>query len=774
MANENNIIQDKVLAPVALQKKDSSEHIFTADLLVVDNVLNLPSERELLETSPHLNLRFKHLDGLLNRIFTEHNAKHGDKFTINANEMRELSSALEGLPYRMEPGGSTADIVTTIRHLHGNNVNIDFLGAAGTSDAGDRLIIDDLGKSGIRVEPGASQGGHAALSFIFRHPDGRRSNITYPGNAAQMLTADMVTDARIAASDSVIIPISLWSKFHDSLPEALLKKSLDQDKKIILTIPKQARFDYGGSENIYKDVIPKADVIVADEDELARWYKTGTNTALAVAHLRSDIAKRDPERIAAGKSLRRDPVIAFVKHSDDSATVLVGPSSPGISPATPAARYEISAPQAVSGKKHTLGVDDAMYAGFLAGLSNQLTPQKAAEFAMDVAETKFQYDSVRIPSPAEADMETREKWNNLRSGMDDSLTELGSAIGYAQTGVANPVDKNLPRTKGQKVFDLLLYPLLANIGVWALSLFVTYHSNYNQNKANWFVKRSSWFKHQLEKVPGIGKNHTTVEDLNMVIWSFVDGSLMAPVVAAFESKRQSISRWLDNKMGTTPEDKSVYETEVHRHWTDVIKARITTFAFVIGTYFTFRAQLFPNSTRVGTLAETTTGSGIFTRSTAKSINGFVFDVPSRKIGGWLMEIKAIANTARNISGRQLSKMAEKMGTTARVATNEDARYQIEGITKTGIFELVYTSLCTAGLFFLGKAYASHRKQKQEKEHSSGNAVPADAEVYHADAAPREIYAKYAKKILPKERSAKMNNYIESIDKSRDVASQLGA
>jgi sugar/nucleoside kinase (ribokinase family) len=712
MATEQTtIVSNGAVKADAPNKTLPSTHILAADLLVVDELINLPSASELAQSSASLRDRYARLDALINSLLVKKGGTHGSKISIDSEDFRKLSAATAGLPAKMEPGGATADVLTTIKNLLGDRVNLDFLGIAGPVDISDNLITEDLRRSGIDLNPGTVANAKSAVSFIFTHPDGKRTSITYPGNAAEKLNAAMVTNERVKKSDTTFIPISLWSKFDSSLPETLLQKSIEQDKNIILSIPKQARFDYGGSENIHKRVIPYADVIVADEEELARWYKTDNNIESAMNQLQADMEKRDTERAATGKPLRSKPVTAFIKHKDDSATVLVARST-STTPTSPPVRYEIPASQEISGKKHSLGVDDAMYAGFLAALTNGLPPQKAGEFAMNVAQTKFLYDTVRIPSPNGADKATQERWQDLRSGLGFSFAGLGSAIGYAKTGVSNEVDQKLPRTTGQKAFDFILYPLIANIGVWALSMFVTYHSNFNQNKENWFVKRSSAFKEQLAKIPGLGKSDSMVRNLNMIIWSFVDGSIMAPVVAAFESKRQDISRWIDSKLGTTPEDKSVYDQEVQRNWKDVLKARATTFGLVLATYFTLNAKIFSGSKREGILNESPPNSGIFKRETVESINGFIFDIPAKIIGGALTGIKSIRKWAKGVSGGQLEKMAEKTGQQVRKATTEDARYQIEGLVNTGLFELVYTSLCTAGLFFIGKKFASNRNEEQ--------------------------------------------------------------
>ena len=766
----HDVSQDNPASRVGRKAETAAVNILAADLLVVDELLTIPSEQELKNLSPKQRNQYNKLEDLIGQLLAKKGMQRGDKISIDADDFKALSVIMAGLPAKMEAGGATADVLTTMKHLHGNKMSADFIGIAGHDGIGDQLITEDIRKSGITLHPGATQDGKSATSFIFTYADGKRSIITYAGNAAEKLHSDAITDVHLAKNDTVFLPISLWSKFTDEVPETLLQKSIAQDKNIILSIPKQARFGYEGDDNIHKRLIPNADVIVADEAELARWYKTGNDFEKAIGLLQADIAGRDIARTAAGKSPRNKPVTAFIKHKDDSATVLVAQSPPGVLPLVPAARYEIAAPPEVSTEKHTLGVDDAMYAGFITALQCGMTPDKAGHYAMDVGKTKFLYDSVRIPSPVGADKATQKQWSNLRSGLGDSIVALESAISSIKTGTGIPVDHKLPRTAGQKAFDFGLYPLIANIGVFALSMWVTYHSNFNQNKANWFVKRSSFFKDKVfSKIPGLGENPTMVRNLNMIFWSFLDGSIMAPVVAAFESKRQPISRWIDDKLGTTPEDTSVYDKEPQRNWWDVIKARATTFAIVIGTYFTLNAKIFPKSAAEGILNETKVNSGIFQREKAQSINGFIFDVPGKKIGGWLADIPWIKNRAMKTADHQLSGMAKLTNTAARKATDMDARYQIEGVVNTGLFEAVYTSICTAGLYFLGKKYASKRKTDElEKNKPDTKAElpqePIDYEQNHQSS--------WTNRVAIKPSLEKNASYLDAIDKSRSDGVQL--
>jgi len=149
--------------------------VLAADLLVVDELITIPAPAELAQTSGNLNDRYTQLEEMLDRLLTSKGMERGGKISITDEEFKELSSAVSGLPGKMEAGGSTADILTTVKHLRGDEVKVDFLGIAGSDDSNDKLIVEDLHKNGIALEPGATAGASSAMSFIFTHPDGKRT-----------------------------------------------------------------------------------------------------------------------------------------------------------------------------------------------------------------------------------------------------------------------------------------------------------------------------------------------------------------------------------------------------------------------------------------------------------------------------------------------------------------------------------------------------------------------------------------------------------------------
>ncbi len=125
---------------------------------------------------------------------------------------------------------------------------------------------------------------------------------------------------------------------------------------------------------------------------------------------------------------------------------------------------------------------------------------------------------------------------------------------------------------------------------------MTYKTNYSLNKENWLFKRGEQSRTLMRE--GLewfgmenGKAAKTAENFIMVMWSFIDGSLIALFVKPFEDRRKSISQWLDDKFGTKPKDESVYDQEPKHSWGSVLWGRVVTFAFVISAFFLLQKEV---------------------------------------------------------------------------------------------------------------------------------------------------------------------------------------
>ncbi len=280
----------------------------------------------------------------------------------------------------------------------------------------------------------------------------------------------------------------------------------------------------------------------------------------------------------------------------------------------------------------------------------------------------------------------------------DPKTDKESAESLAQTSIAapdgasaaaaQPVAANAQptapdhhkkphRTLGLRLFDVFLYPFLTNFVVMALSVVATYltskggtrnadgkliygeFGNFFQTRGDKFVGGLKWCGRKV----GLNVNDKTTDMAKMVTFSFVDGSLIAPLVKLFEDRREKIAEWVDDRLGTAPADKSVYEAEPKQSWKSVLWGRAATFAIV-----------FPTAVALDKI-----------HVKGGNINDHLFNNPGQKMGEWISK---------------KPELAKKFGS-----------LEVPMLFKIGAFEAFYTSLCTTGLYFLSRFFADRIEHK---------------------------------------------------------------
>lgn len=229
--------------------------------------------------------------------------------------------------------------------------------------------------------------------------------------------------------------------------------------------------------------------------------------------------------------------------------------------------------------------------------------------------------------------------------------------------------KHHKRTLGLHIFDTLVYPIVNNIGVFVVSVYATYLTSrggdknaagelLHGKKGEFFQKRGTWL---VGKFKGMGMSDKTADMSKMVFFSFADGSILAPLVKLLEDRREKIGRWLDDKFGTTPDDKTVYSDEPKQSWTSVLSGRAGTALIVVNTAVALEKTGF---------------------------NDKLFHAPGKAIG-------------ERLKGNV--KVQEFFG-----------KYDVGELAKISIFEAFYTSVCTAGLYFSSRAVARHLNDREEK------------------------------------------------------------
>lgn len=221
-------------------------------------------------------------------------------------------------------------------------------------------------------------------------------------------------------------------------------------------------------------------------------------------------------------------------------------------------------------------------------------------------------------------------------------------------------ERKLRRTTGLKLFDVLLYPVLNNFVVFGTSVAATYFTSRGNIHGGW-IGRKLYERGQATE--GLYRNlfgmkPESAEMAKIVTWSFVDGAALSPLVKVFEDRREKIGKWIDDKLGTTPSDLSVYEAEPKQTWGSVLKGRIAAGAVVLPTAIVFDKT---------------------------GINSKLFDKRGQQLGAWI---------------EKQPSLASKFGPA-----------DIKEVARIGIFEAVYTSICTGALYLFSRSFARQHDAK---------------------------------------------------------------
>ena len=232
-------------------------------------------------------------------------------------------------------------------------------------------------------------------------------------------------------------------------------------------------------------------------------------------------------------------------------------------------------------------------------------------------------------------------------------------------------------TFGLEVFDKVLFNV-ANIGVFALSVFATYKTNL-ANDGNWLQKRTDKFIKFLTEGKAVksvlGKNidEDTARNFNMILWSFGDGIIALPFIAALKKQRATIGECIDTIFGMVPENKEVYKNQPEEGAKSVFLGRVAAFCSVMPTFFLLNSKDRKDPASF-------------------SLNDVLFKKPAT----WITE-NNVAGIRTFLENKQFNSK------------------QVEGLVETGVFETFYTTLCTWVLFVVSPITARFDREQREKE-----------------------------------------------------------
>ncbi len=260
----------------------------------------------------------------------------------------------------------------------------------------------------------------------------------------------------------------------------------------------------------------------------------------------------------------------------------------------------------------------------------------------------------------------------------------------------NEAVKKKPRSLGLKAVDFVLYPVLTNFVVFAVSVASGYITNIkkiedvpNNPFAKWLHGRGQKFEDFVMK-HGLTKDQS--DSAKMVTFSFLDGSIMAPFIKLFEDRREKIARYIDKLAGTTPQDDAVYAEEPKQSWASVLGGRVAALAVVL-----------PVAVTLDKLGHKNNQWGFNKNKNDKefsSINKMMFNDLGVKIGE---DIEKSPEIVKYFGGIK----------------------DIPKLMSVSVFEAVYTSLCTVTLYFSSRFFAGFGAKKSLEHQPVNLAMPAE-------------------------------------------------
>jgi len=327
--------------------------ILSSDILIADVITRLDGNRKLQE------------------LVEKYDLKPGGKTAINLAQFDEFSRAVAGFPVTITPGGSSANTLVTLKKLMDSAVDVDFLGVV-DHDISGTMIKDSLDEVGITLHPWPSPPAQTATSYVILLKDGQRTIATYPGNARDVLMPEMITETLVERADIIFLQGSLWTKMGASYADRMLDLALRMHKQIWLALPTYS-LPSGEHTDIFRDAIACAQLVLGNEEELARIYHTAPEAALA--QLQSTLKEQ----------------VGFITRGDKGAALV---SRQGIERFAP--------PPLAHAVVNTLGAGDTAFAGFMAGTLKKFPPQKSAELAIALASAKLKVNHARLADPKAA------------------------------------------------------------------------------------------------------------------------------------------------------------------------------------------------------------------------------------------------------------------------------------------------------------------------------------------------------------------------------------
>lgn len=335
--------------------------ILSGDLLIADVIVSLKDAPQMAA------------------LVRQHALAPGGKVTLDETQMQAFAQAAADSPSVISPGGSSANMLTTLGRLLPGKVHTTFFGMAGGQHGA--LIMQSMADAGITLLPEAQAGAQSAVSFVLLFEDGQCTIATWPGNARMILKPEMISEALARQSDIFLVQGSLWRKLEMGFADRLAGVCTTYGKQLWLTLPTQAMLSAQERER-FMPLLTQADLLLGNEGELLRIYPGDAPAALV--RLQQALRPR---------------TVGFITRGALGAAIITKETIEYIAPVPP--RGPIV---------NTLGAGDTAFAGFAAALLKNLSHKRAAQVAMALAAEKLRDIKPRLADPLGRLKDTVEEW----------------------------------------------------------------------------------------------------------------------------------------------------------------------------------------------------------------------------------------------------------------------------------------------------------------------------------------------------------------------------
>ncbi len=320
----------------------------------------------------------------LGALVEAYHLRPGGKAQLNEEQATAFAEAFAQVDYEVVPGGSSANMLTTLSKLMPHKVDVRFVGIAGEGEHS-KIIREAMAQAHVALVPEHMPVGvqaRAAMSYVLVFPEGQCTIATVAGNARELLKPAVFAEHVVKNADVLLAQGSLWHKFHEEFADRLYALCMKHGRQFWLTLPTQAKPTAGECAKII-EMLPDATLVLGNEAEMLRLFPGALPDAAKKLQRLLQMEGRPPVKP------ERNDKIAFITLGERGCVLI-----------TQDKIEQIAAPYIAAGDiVNTIGAGDTAYAGFAAGYLKGLPAREAAQLGMALAGEKLRINAPRLPDP---------------------------------------------------------------------------------------------------------------------------------------------------------------------------------------------------------------------------------------------------------------------------------------------------------------------------------------------------------------------------------------